>query len=185
VRRGDLPGSEAPRAWLDWLRLGRAAGLAGVLRHNRRDLLSLATLPAPLALTLSDPARTGADPLAVAGWHRDRGDPMRAREILEANRLALTPAGLLELARHRSRAGDWDGGRALWEPLAEAGHPHAVAALARLWEHRLGEPARALALARRLPAGEERERRCRRLEERLARLPEAGDSGVGVEYRLP
>jgi hypothetical protein len=185
VRRGDLPGSEAPRAWLDWLRLGRAAGLAGVLRHNRRDLLSLATLPAPLALTLSDPARTGADPVAVAGWHRDRGDPMRAWEILEANRLALTPVGLLELARHRSRAGDWDGGRALWEPLAEAGHPQAVAALARLWEHRLGEPARALALARRLPAGEERERRCRRLEERLARLPEAGDSGVGVEYRLP
>jgi hypothetical protein len=172
-RQGDLPGSEAPRAWLDWLRLGETAGLAGVLDHNRLDLLSLATLPAPLALTLSDPARTGADPLAVAGWHRDRGDPDRARAILEANRPALTPAGVLELARYRCRAGDWSGAQVLWEPLAEAGHPQAIGALARLWEHRLGDPDRALVYALRLPPGEDRERRCRRIIERLARLPDA------------
>jgi uncharacterized protein len=169
-RQGDLLGSEAPRAWLDWLRLGQTAGLAGVLGHNRLDLLSMAALPAPLNATLTDPARTGADPLAVAGWHRDRGDPERAREILEVNRQGLTPAGLLELARNRSRAGDWDGARALWEPLAEAGHLQAIGALARLWEHRLGAPERALAWASRLPAGEDRERRCRRIAARLARL---------------
>ena len=172
-RQGDLPGSEAPRAWLDWLRLGEAAGLAGVLGHNRLDLLSLATLPAPLVRALTDPAGTGADPQAVAGWHRDRGDPDRARAILDANRPALTPAGVLELARYRCRAGDWSGAQALWEPLAEVGHPQAIGALARLWEHRLGDPARALVYALRLPPGEDRKRRCRRITERLARLPDA------------
>jgi uncharacterized protein len=172
-RQGDLPGSEAPRAWLDWLRLGQTAGLAGVLGHNRLDLLSLAALSAPLGVSLIHPARTGADPLAVAGWHRDRGDHSRAWEILEASRPALNSAGLLELARYRSRAGDWCGARALWEPLAEAGHAHAIAALAKLWEHRLADPARALALALRLPPGDERDRRCRRIAERLARLPGA------------
>jgi uncharacterized protein YprB with RNaseH-like and TPR domain len=168
-RHGDLAGSEAPRAWLDWLRRGETAGLAGVLGHNRLDLLSLAVLPAPLALTLADPARTGADPLAVAGWQRDHGDQAQARAILEANRLSLTPAGLMELARYRLRSRDWTGARDLWEPLAEAGDPDAMAALARLWEHRLGDPAQALTLARRLPPSREQERRCRRLEERLAR----------------
>jgi hypothetical protein len=172
-RQGDLPGSEAPRAWLDWLRRGQTAGLVGVLDHNRLDLLSLATLPAPLNDALTDPADTGADPQAVAGWHRDRGDPERARAILEANRPALTPAGLLELARYRCRARDWSGAQVLWEPLAEAGHPQAIGALARLWEHRLGDPARALVYALRLPPGEDRDRRCRRITERFARRSDA------------
>ena len=74
------------------------------MTHNRLDLLSLAALGAPLALTLCDPARTGADPAAVAAWHRDRGDPARALEVLEANRAALPAMGLLELARLRLRA---------------------------------------------------------------------------------
>jgi uncharacterized protein len=105
----------------------------------------------------------------VAVWHRDRGDQAQARAILEASRLALTPAGLMELARYRLRSRDWTGARDLWEPLAEAGDQDAVAALSRLWEHRLGDPAQALALARRLPPSPERERRCGRLERLVAR----------------
>ncbi len=167
-RQGDLPGAEAPRAWLDWMRCGDTAGLAGVLGHNRLDLLSLAALAAPLMLTLSDPTATGADPLSVAGWHRDRGDPIRAWTILEANQPDLSPIGQLELARYRVRAGDWRAAANLLEPLAEAGDPDALVALAKLLEHRLGDPHRALALARRLPASQQSQRRCQRLEERLA-----------------
>ncbi len=40
-RTNDLPGSEAPRAWRDWLARGATALLPGVLLHNRIDLLSL------------------------------------------------------------------------------------------------------------------------------------------------
>ena len=41
VREDDLPGSEAPRAWLDYLRGRSAANLGRVIAHNRQDLLSL------------------------------------------------------------------------------------------------------------------------------------------------
>ena len=44
VREDDLPGSEAPRAWLDWLRGGDATDLRRVLAHNDQDVRSLARL---------------------------------------------------------------------------------------------------------------------------------------------
>jgi uncharacterized protein YprB with RNaseH-like and TPR domain len=44
VREDDLPGSEAPRAWLDWLRGGDATDLRRVLAHNDQDVRSLVQL---------------------------------------------------------------------------------------------------------------------------------------------
>jgi len=44
VREDDLPGSEAPAAWLGYLRGGSACDLRRVFEHNRQDLASLATL---------------------------------------------------------------------------------------------------------------------------------------------
>ncbi|MFZ0872910.1 MAG: ribonuclease H-like domain-containing protein [Rhodanobacter sp.] len=42
VREDDLPGSEAPAAWLTYLRGGSAVNLRRVLAHNTQDLKSLA-----------------------------------------------------------------------------------------------------------------------------------------------
>ena len=42
VREDDLPGSEAPAAWLTYLRGGSAANLRRVAGHNAQDLKSLA-----------------------------------------------------------------------------------------------------------------------------------------------
>ena len=44
VREDDLPGSEAPRAWLDYIRGGEAGDLRRVLAHNDQDLRTLAAL---------------------------------------------------------------------------------------------------------------------------------------------
>jgi uncharacterized protein YprB with RNaseH-like and TPR domain len=44
VREDDLPGSEAPRAWLDWLRGGDARDFRRVLAHNDQDVRSLVGL---------------------------------------------------------------------------------------------------------------------------------------------
>lgn len=44
VREDDLPGSEAPAAWLYFLRGGSAAALRGVLRHNHQDVVTLSAL---------------------------------------------------------------------------------------------------------------------------------------------
>ena len=41
VREDDLPGSEAPAAWLGYLRGGSAQPLHRVARHNSQDLRSL------------------------------------------------------------------------------------------------------------------------------------------------
>jgi uncharacterized protein YprB with RNaseH-like and TPR domain len=44
VREDDLPGSEAPRAWLDYIRGGDARDLRRVLAHNDQDLRTLGAL---------------------------------------------------------------------------------------------------------------------------------------------
>ncbi len=49
VREDDLPGSEAPGAWLDYLRGKSSEKLARVIAHNRQDLLSLSELLQHLA----------------------------------------------------------------------------------------------------------------------------------------
>jgi uncharacterized protein YprB with RNaseH-like and TPR domain len=49
LREDDRPGSEAPRAWLDYLRGGSARDLRRVLAHNDRDLVSLGELCLKLA----------------------------------------------------------------------------------------------------------------------------------------
>jgi uncharacterized protein YprB with RNaseH-like and TPR domain len=44
VREDDLPGSEAPAAWLSFLRGGSAQTLRRVLAHNHQDVISLSRL---------------------------------------------------------------------------------------------------------------------------------------------
>lgn len=44
VREDDLPGSEAPRAWLDYLKGGSSRDLCRVIAHNDQDLRSLDAL---------------------------------------------------------------------------------------------------------------------------------------------
>ncbi|MCX7172870.1 MAG: ribonuclease H-like domain-containing protein [Proteobacteria bacterium] len=43
-RDKDLPGSEAPKAWLDWLKRREMTMLAEVARHNRGDVLAMVGL---------------------------------------------------------------------------------------------------------------------------------------------
>jgi uncharacterized protein YprB with RNaseH-like and TPR domain len=44
VREDDLPGSEAPAAWLNYLRGGSARNLRRVVAHNHQDVVTLALL---------------------------------------------------------------------------------------------------------------------------------------------
>jgi hypothetical protein len=178
VRDGDLPGSAAPAAWLGWLRHGQTGPLAAVLRHNRMDLLSLAGLLPALDAVYRDPGAHGADCRAVAAAHLERGDRPRALRILSANRRTLDPSGLNDLARLHRQTGDWAGALALWEDLAARGDLEARAALARYHEHRGGDLERALELTLTLPSGPDRDRRARRLSDKLARAaanPPLGD----------
>lgn len=49
VREDDLPGSEAPAAWLSYIRGGGSGLLRRVLAHNRQDVITLSRLLASLS----------------------------------------------------------------------------------------------------------------------------------------
>lgn len=70
VREDDLPGSEAPAAWLSYLRGGSALNLRRVLAHNDRDVATLAELLLHLSeLTAADMDAAQETPLpAVEAW---------------------------------------------------------------------------------------------------------------------
>jgi hypothetical protein len=162
-REGDLPGSQAPQAWRDFLHSGRPGQVPEVAHHNRQDIRSLAELLPVLAGGHCAPRPTGADPLAVARARLGEGDEPGARHLLAEHRAELGREGQLELARLHRRAEDREAARLLWEELAAQGCPEAVAHLAKHYEHQARDPCRALAWAERLPPGPEHERRRQRL----------------------
>ncbi|MCG6862083.1 MAG: ribonuclease H-like domain-containing protein [Chromatiaceae bacterium] len=177
ARVGDLPGAEAPAAWLAWLRQGDVEGLAAVLRHNRLDLLSLLALAQPLQQSFLDPASTDADVHSVARFQLTRGNADLAFHLLVTNRERLDPPALLDLARLHRRSGEWSEAAAIWESLSEQGIPAAIEAQAKFLEHRERDYAQALERVDRLPPGPERDHRRRRLEAKLE-ASAARDDGV-------
>lgn len=166
-RQGDLPGSEAPAAWLAWLRNGRSPLLPEVIRHNAQDLHSLALLLPRLGEVYRDPAAWSADLGGVGQAWLQAGQEERARALLAQVPQQLSAAQRLTLARLHRRAGDWPAALAQWEALAATGVPEALEALAKFYEHQQADPLRALGYAQRLPAGAERDRRMQRLSRRL------------------
>lgn len=59
VREDDLPGSEAPAAWLSYLRGGAATNLRRVAAHNHQDVVTLARLMTRLVAAQAGDAATG------------------------------------------------------------------------------------------------------------------------------
>ena len=53
-REGDVPGSEIPRIYFDYLRSGDARGLQPVFYHNALDIMTLAALTVELARAIGD-----------------------------------------------------------------------------------------------------------------------------------
>lgn len=179
ARVGDLPGSEAPRAWFDWIRHGRDDALSAVCSHNRLDLLSLAVLPGALQRSHADPQTAGANILASAREHcrRPGGGAAAADEersifaFLRRYRPHLDAEGQLELARLARRRGEWSLAVDLWQQLAADGLPTAIEHLAKYYEHEQRDYARALGMTSRLLARTPHDRQYRRRDTRLrARL---------------
>ncbi|EIC21067.1 ribonuclease H-like domain-containing protein [Thiorhodovibrio frisius] len=168
-RGQDLPGSEAPAAWLDWLRHGDLTRLPAVVEHNRKDLLSVAALMPALVSVYRQPLRHGADSASVAAHWIKRGDIEQARALLESsvNGQAAEPEAIRLLAQLHRRDRNWPRAVELWEMLARDNHPGALEALAKFHEHIARDPQRALGYASRLPADPVSEHRRQRLRIKL------------------
>ncbi|MDI3317299.1 MAG: ribonuclease H-like domain-containing protein [Bacillota bacterium] len=189
-REGDLPGSAAPARYLAYLNGGDAGLLDDVLAHNRSDLVSLAALTARLAELLARRPSQGLPAWAAEGlgrWARKAGDPASVPLLAQAFRGSERPGERLRtgrlLARELERHRRWTEAAAVWEELLtqpSLAPSEAFVALAKLYEHRLKRPERALELVeqalslearRRLPGSAQRvqelEHRRQRLRRRL------------------
>jgi uncharacterized protein YprB with RNaseH-like and TPR domain len=72
----DVPGSEIPAIYLDYLRSGDAAQMLRVIYHNEVDILSLICLASQILRRHNPediPSLSAAEALAVARWHQQAG----------------------------------------------------------------------------------------------------------------
>lgn len=167
-RKHDLPGSEAPAAWVDYLRQGRAEKLIRVVEHNRQDILSLALAHAVLVRAIEEPEAHEVDMVALARW-LSVFDRAQAYALLKASAQPLGDRGKRLLGQLARGVKDWSLAVALWEELARRGCRDSAEQLAKYHEH----VSRDLAVARRyceqMIPGIRQTRRLRRIEAKQCR----------------
>jgi uncharacterized protein YprB with RNaseH-like and TPR domain len=158
-REGDIPGSEIPQRYFDWLRRRDGRLMADVFEHNRLDILSLVALAARLA-ELLDPDGENArchpgDRLAAARLFLARACPYDAVRRL----VPLIGGSCSETAREAGRelslvykrSDQWPAAVAIWEEMVrrDGEDLFALVELAKWCEHRRRDFAQALALTMR------------------------------------
>ena len=190
-RKDDVPGFEIPARYFQFVRSGDPKPLAGVLEHNRLDLISLAGLTSRLleivcggpdyaenareALALGHVyARARADERAIGAYER----AVTLSATSRSRRAALVTADALRaLAVAYRRARRFDEAARCWSALIESGcssgvEREAIEALAIHHEHRRRdlESARLFALKNLAGLGAARERWTDTAQRRLARI---------------
>jgi hypothetical protein len=166
-RTDDLPGSEAPAAWFNWIRHGESDALIRVVEHNRQDIVSLAVAHSTLTQAVAEPLAFGVDIHALARWLAP-GDEDGARELLLAHVGQLCDDGKRLLARLLRRVGDWRRAVALWESLAAAGCADSMECLAKYHEHISRDLAAAQRCCDLLPRSVRQQIRRQRIDNKLA-----------------
>lgn len=188
-REGDVPGSEIPGIYFDYLRTGDARGLQPVFYHNALDILTLAALTVQLARALADPARAGLEsPLdlfslsRILGSRRAGSGAQSVSICQQALATGLPPPveaqALRHLALQLKRQGRHELAAEAWLELTRREVPQAIEAceeLAIYYEHRRRDPKTAreftkVALERSRDAGSPSQPHFLRLSHRLDRL---------------
>ena len=177
-RVDDLPGSEVPKVWFEYLKTGNFAPVERILEHNLQDIKSM-------PLLLSRMLALYRAPLAIP-WQEDlysvgrvldrRGETERARKCYRAvDGGSVSRLARLSLAESYRKSTDYRHAAEMYERMLRDGQGTVdiMIRLAILYERRLNRPEDALALTRRalLLAGdqdtvERLNRRCRRLTAR-------------------
>ncbi len=129
-RGEDLPGSEAPDAWFDFLKTGESARLLAIADHNRRDLEGLAALLLRMDEVARDPVKA-----AAAGQVDAEGIALRWLAAAKASRRgggdeALERAAM-ELLETATSSGSLRAAAALAGELSRWGQRERAAALRR------------------------------------------------------
>ena len=165
-RADDLPGSEVPARYFEYLRTGDDGLLEDIIEHNRQDIATLAALLVKLCgINAAPESLTDQRDLFSMGRALERqGEWKPARELYRITAIprpagtlaALTGERIAGLANWRQyhilrRSGDIDGAiRILEQMLQRRQLPgEACVALAKLYEHQKKDLPRALEYAER------------------------------------
>jgi uncharacterized protein YprB with RNaseH-like and TPR domain len=156
IREGDIPGSEIPQRYFDWLRQRDGRLVGDIFEHNRLDVVSMATLTVHLAGLLRHDAERDdvchEDILASARLLLDRGYGEEAHLFL-ASLLSSKSGGVASeagriLSLFHKRSSNWEEAVGIWENMLAQNDCDifAVEELAKWCEHRAGDCERALNL---------------------------------------
>jgi hypothetical protein len=168
-RKDDLPGSEAPEAWFNYLRFGYAQKLIKVVEHNRQDIISLAVAHAVLGMVINRPRFYRVDYYSLARWLCDSNES-QAISLLETHRDALCQDGKRLLAHLFRRQNKWHAAVSIWEPLAQQGCIESIERLAKYHEHVSKDLLTAWHYCTQLPGSTADSQRLKRIEHKLTQL---------------
>jgi uncharacterized protein YprB with RNaseH-like and TPR domain len=141
----EVPGSEIPWLYFDYLRTGDARPLAGVFYHNAMDMMAMAALLTHMNEMVQNPfdgkVQHGLDFIALGKLFEQLGHWDEAARLFERG----LESGLDEadfgvatrrLAILQKKRGDLAEAVRLWELAAHQGHLYAFIELAKHYEHR-------------------------------------------------
>jgi len=131
-----------------------------VFKHNRLDIVSMASLLKHIADLATDSQEVGhghhGDLLKLAGLIYERGDSEKAGKILKSLILSHQLGVVMDAQRSLSllykKAHSWEDAAKLWQEIVTA-NPHdvfAVEELAKFYEHHTREFGKALEIVRKL-----------------------------------
>jgi len=191
-RAEDIPSSEIPWRYFQYLRGGDFSLIEPILYHNQEDILSLLGVVIAGAKLVSEgweEAADGADAADMFGASRifeKAGDMERSVRCLEKSLEGRMPREMALLARkklsyHMKKSRRWDKAIALWRDLTPANQLFCYKELAMYYEHkeknfpearRLAEEGLALSLGVSREHEEDFSRRLTRLRKKMERPQE-------------
>ena len=149
-RKGDVPGSEIPGIYFDYLRTGDARGLQPVFYHNALDIITLAALTAELARVIGAEGNLGSpgaaermhslDLFSLSRIFERAGDTEKSvsvcRRALDSGLpSSFEPRALWHLAAQHKRRREYDQAVEIWEEIARRRSAWFVEALEQLAIH--------------------------------------------------
>ena len=147
TRVDDVPGSQIPAMYFDYLQSRDMASMEQVIRHNRLDVIHMPLMLEELCAMLRDPEGLDycEDTLSCGILFERNGDLEKASACYTAIAARDTEA-ITRLSLIRKRAGDYDGALELWRQMVRRGEGGAFAYVeaAKVYEHVYRDPAKAL-----------------------------------------
>ncbi|HXH49897.1 MAG TPA: ribonuclease H-like domain-containing protein, partial [Terriglobia bacterium] len=159
ARNGDVPGSEIPQIYFDYLRTRSAKALQPVFFHNALDIVTLAGLTVEVGQAIAR-AGDGADCDSLDLFSLSRAlERAGASELARATCLqaiarglpeAVEPQALWQLAAQHKRERRYDAAVEAWMKISSLGSRYTVEACEELaihYEHRVRDAGKALEFA--------------------------------------